>query len=131
MSIDSVGNFLTVLRNALKVYKRSVAVPFSGLNFEIARVLKEEGFVKDFQRVELDNNKAQLTVQLKYVDGEPAIHEIVRVSTPGRRNYAGARAIKPVIGGLGVSILTTNAGVITDKQARKLSVGGELLCYVW
>jgi small subunit ribosomal protein S8 len=131
MSIDSVGNFLTVIRNALKVYKRSVAVPFSGLNFEIARVLKEEGFVKDFQKIELENNKAQLVVQLKYVDGESVIHELVRVSTPGRRNYSGARAIKPVIGGLGISILTTNAGVISDKQARKSSVGGELLCYVW
>ncbi len=131
MSIDTVGNFLTVIRNALKVYKRSITVPHSNLNAEIARVLKEEGYIKDFKKNNISECKAELVVTLKYVDGESAIHELVRVSTPGRRNYSRAAALKPVIGGLGVSILTTNQGVMSDRQARSKIVGGELLCYVW
>jgi len=130
MSIDTVGDFLTVMRNAIKVSKRSIAVPFSQLKFEIARVLKEEGYIKDFTKEAVDD-KAKLVVQLKYVSGEPVIHELVRVSTPGRRTYKGVQTMKPVIGGLGIAILTTNAGVITDGKAKKLAVGGEVLCYVW
>jgi small subunit ribosomal protein S8 len=131
MSIDSVGNFLTVIRNALKVYKRSVSVPFSKFNSEIARVLQEEGYIKNFKKNDLANNKAELVVDLKYVDGEAVIHELVRLSTPGRRSYAGVKKFKPVIGGLGISILSTNQGVMSDRQAREKLVGGELLCYVW
>lgn len=131
MSIDTVGSFLTVIRNALKVYKRSIIVPFSNFNNEIARVLQEEGYIKNFKKNDLANNKAELVVDLKYVDGESVIHEIVRLSTPGRRRYAGVKEFKPVIGGLGISILSTSQGVMSDRQARDKLVGGELLCKVW
>ncbi|MBL4588179.1 30S ribosomal protein S8 [Candidatus Babeliales bacterium] len=131
MSIDTVGNFLTIIRNALKVYKRSTKAPYSKLNAEIARVLKEEGYIKDYKKEDISDVKAELLIYLKYVDGESSIHEIVRLSTPGRRRYSPAASLKPVIGGLGISILTTNQGVISDRHARSKVVGGELLCYVW
>lgn len=131
MSVDVVGDFLTVIRNALMVYKRSVAVPYSNLKAGIAQVLKDEGFVKDFSKSENENGHAILNVSLKYVDGQPAINEIKRVSKPGRRHYERSGKIVPVIGGLGVAILSTSSGIMSDQQARKLSVGGEVICHVW
>ena len=131
MSIDTVGNFLTIIRNALKVYKRSITAPYSNLNAEIARVLKEEGYIKDYKKNDVSEVKSELLVYLKYVDGESVIHEIVRLSKPGRRSYSKAADVKPVVGGLGVRILTTNEGLMSDRKARKEKVGGELLCYVW
>ena len=131
MSVDVVGNFLTIIRNALMVYKRSAVVPYSNLKFGIAKVLKDEGFIKDFNKAENEDGHAIINILLKYVDGEPAINEIKRISRPGRRYYERVGKITPVIGGLGVSILTTSSGVISDQQARKLSVGGEVLCHVW
>jgi small subunit ribosomal protein S8 len=132
MSIDSIGDFLTVIRNGVSVAKRSVKVPYSNLKFNIAKVLKDEGYIKDFNKESgEDKVKSYLTIHLKYVNGECAIHEISRVSKPGRRCYEGLNKLTPVIGGLGVSILTTSAGVITDRQAKKLAVGGEVICHVW
>lgn len=130
MSIDAIGNFLTVIRNGLMVRKRSVTVPFSRLKLEMARVLKEEGYIKDFEQQEQDQ-KPYLVIFLKYLNGEAVIHEITRVSTPGRRHYEGARELRPVIGGLGISIVTTSRGIMTDRDARRHSVGGEVLCHVW
>jgi len=131
MSIDSIGNFLTVIRNGLMVQKRSVTVQFSKQKYEIARVLKEEGYIKDFQQVEDENKKPALSVVLKYVDGESVIQHITRMSSPGRRSYKRASGIDPVIGGLGISILTTSSGLMTDREARKKGVGGEIICQVW
>ncbi len=131
MSVDVIGDFLTVIRNALKVYKRSVTIPHSKLKDGIALVLKEEGFIRDFKIEKIDDVKKNLTIFLKYVDGISSISEITRISTPGRRYYEGSGNITSVVGGLGVSILTTSSGVITDKKAKKLSVGGEVLCNVW
>ncbi len=130
MSRDMIGDFLTIIRNGLKVNKRSVAIPSSVLKVEIAKVLKDEGYIKDFKISEEDSKKT-LTVFLKYVDGESVIHEITSISTPGRRQYESSKSITPVIGGLGISILTTSSGVITDRQAKKLGVGGEVICHVW
>ncbi len=130
MSIDTIGDFLTCIRNALLVSKRSVTVPFSNKRLGIAKILQEEGFIKDYTKKVVDDRDC-LTIQLKYVGGESVIHEIKRVSTPGRRRYEKSKAIESVIGGMGISILTTNAGIITDKQARKLHVGGEVICHVW
>lgn len=132
MSIDAIGNFLTIIRNGLMISSPSVVAPYSQMRGEIARILKEEGFIKDF--VILDDNETghkNIKVFLKYVDGESVIHEIKRASKPGRRMYAGTKKIKPVIGGLGLSILTTNRGVLSHKQAKTLGVGGEVLCTVW
>jgi small subunit ribosomal protein S8 len=130
MSIDSIGDFLTIIRNGLMIGKRSVTAPSSGLKVSIANVLKAEGYIKEFEQIEEDG-KLFLTVHLKYVNGEPAIHEITRISKPSRRHYERSDKLKSVIGGLGISIITTSSGVMTDQKARKLSVGGEVLCHVW
>lgn len=131
MSIDTVGNFLTAIRNALLVSNRQVTVPCSNLKMGIAQVLKDEGYIKDFKKEDGERNRSFLTIYLKYVDGESVIHEIKRISKPGRRSYQGLKNLEPVIGGLGISILSTNAGVVTDKKAKELAVGGEVLCHVW
>ena len=131
MSIDVVGDFLTVMRNALKVNKRSAAVPSSNLKMEIARVLKDEGYIKDFAKVSDERGRESLTVTFKYVDGESVIHEITRISKPSRRIYKSVDNLKPVIGGLGVNILTTSKGIMTDKVAQQKRIGGELICTIW
>lgn len=130
MSMDTVGNFLTIIRNGLLVSKPFVMVPQSKMNKAIADILLSEGFIRFAQEVEQDNKKA-LKIGLKYVGGESAIHELKRVSKLSRRNYSGVSDIKPVIGGLGISILSTNRGVITQKEAKRLGVGGEVICTVW
>lgn len=130
MSIDSIGNFLTIIRNGLKVRKRTVTVPFSQLKMQIARVLKEEGYIKEYEKTG-DDIKPVILVTLKYFNGEPVIRSITRVSSPGKRHYEGKEAIRSVIGGLGISILTTSSGIMTDRQARSKGVGGEVLCHVW
>jgi len=130
MSIDTIGNFLTVIRNGLMVKRRTISLQHSNMREAIATVLKNEGFIRDFKKTEEDN-KAVLTVVLKYVDGESAINEITRKSTPGRRQYERSNNMTSVIGGLGISILTTSKGVMTDKQATKQGIGGEVICHIW
>jgi small subunit ribosomal protein S8 len=130
MSIDTIGDFLTAIRNALMVGKRSVAVPHSKGREAVALVLKNEGFIKDFS-VDALNNHRTLTIALKYVGSEPVVHELNRVSKPSRRVYESSNAITSVTGGLGVSILTTSQGVMSDREAKKLGIGGEVICHVW
>lgn len=133
MSIDSVGNFLTIIRNGILVTKSFVFVPYSKMNLAIAEILKNEGYIKDVTVVNDEENevKRRIKVFLKYVDGESVIREITRISKPGRRRYIKEGSIKPVIGNLGISILTTNKGVMSNRDAQKYSVGGELICTVW
>jgi|SRR5579863_3964516 small subunit ribosomal protein S8 len=132
MSVDAIADFITIIRNGVMVSKSFVSAPYSKMRHSIAQILKDEGFIHDFMIVNTDSNaKKLLKVVLKYVDGESVIHEITRVSKPGRRVYVGSKEIKPVIGQLGVSILTTNRGIIANKKARQLSVGGEVMCTVW
>lgn len=131
MSVDSIGDFLTIIRNGVLASKGQVTAPYSRLKQEIAHILKDEGFIKEAAVEELGNNKKQLKISLKYVGGESVIHEIARVSTPGRRTYESHAKLKPVIGNLGISILTTSQGIMTNKQARQRGVGGEVLCTVW
>ena len=130
MSIDSIGDFLTIIRNGLMASKSQVIAPYSRIKFDIATILKDEGFVRNASVIEKDGWK-KIQVVLKYVNGESVIHEIDRVSKPGRRYYTGQLDIKPVIGGLGLSILSTNRGVISNHKAKKLNVGGEVICTVW
>lgn len=130
MSIDTIGNFLTIIRNGLLVRRRSVIDQCSKLKYEIAQVLKDEGYIKDFRRAG-DTKKPTLEVDLKYVNGQSVIHKIERKSRPGRRSYERATGVEQVIGGLGISILTTSQGVMTDRQAKKLGIGGEVICHVW
>jgi small subunit ribosomal protein S8 len=132
MSIDAIADFLTIIRNGVMVSKSFVTAPYSKMRHSIAQILKNEGFITDFVILNADSDaKKRLKVVLKYVDGEAVIHEIQRISKPGRRVYAGNKEIKPVIGQLGISILTTSRGVIANQSAKKHSVGGEVICTVW
>ena len=132
MSIDTIGNFLTIIRNGIMRSKPFVTAPYSTVRVELLNILQEEGFVAGMEVIDDGNvvNK-EIKIILKYVDGESVIHEITRISKPSRRVYARLKNMKPVIGGLGVSILTTNQGFLTDKTAKKLNVGGEIICTVW
>ncbi len=130
MSIDTIGNFLTIIRNGVMVALPDVKAPYSNLKYQIASILKDEGYIWDFS-IEGEGAHKSLKIVLKYVDGESTIHEITRVSKPGRRVYKGASSLDPVIGGLGIAIITTPRGVITNKKARQLCVGGEVICTVW
>ena len=126
---DPIADMLTRIRNAQMVEKTSVAMPSSKLKTAIAQVLKDEGYIDGFQ-VKTESGKSQLEISLKYYAGRPVIERIERVSRPGLRVYKGRGAIPQVQNGLGVAIVTTPQGVMTDRKARATGVGGEVLCYV-
>ena len=126
---DPIADMLTRIRNAQMVEKTSVLVPSSKVKVAIAQVLKDEGYIDGFQ-VKSDDGRPQLEIALKYYAGRPVIERIERVSRPGLRVYKGSGAIPPVMNGLGVAIVTTPKGVMTDRKARATGVGGEVLCYV-
>lgn len=128
---DPIADLLTRIRNAQRARHAQTEIPFSGVKAEIARVLKDEGYLDDVRTLE-DGAKQRLRVALRYTDdGRPMLTGIERVSKPGRRVYAGAGEIPPVLGGLGICILSTSQGVMSDREARRLHVGGELICNVW
>ncbi|MBX3645201.1 MAG: 30S ribosomal protein S8 [Rubrivivax sp.] len=126
---DPIADMLTRIRNAQGVDKAVVAMPSSKIKVSIAQVLKDEGYIEDFS-VRTEGGKAQLEIALKYYAGRPVIERIERVSRPGLRVYRGREAIPSVMNGLGVAIVTTPKGVMTDRKARQSGVGGEVLCYV-
>ena len=126
---DPIADMLTRIRNAQMVQKVSVAMPASKLKTAIAEVLKAEGYIDDFA-VRGEPNKPQLEIALKYYAGKPVIEHIERVSRPGLRVYKGRHDIPTVMNGLGVAIVTTPKGVMTDRKARQAGIGGEVLCYV-
>ncbi|MEN9768464.1 MAG: hypothetical protein RLZZ180_94 [Pseudomonadota bacterium] len=126
---DPIADMLTRIRNAQMVEKTSVQVPSSKVKVAIAQVLKDEGYIDGFQ-VKNDDGRPQLEIALKYYAGRPVIERIERVSRPGLRVYKGSSAIPQVMNGLGVAIVTTPKGVMTDRKARADGVGGEVLCYV-
>jgi len=131
MAIDFIGDFLTIIRNATMVSKPSIETAYSKMRFEIANILLQEGFVKNVTVVESDRNKKRLVVDLKYAYGESVIHQIVRISSPGLRIYRGIEEVEPVINGLGIAILTTSQGILSNKMAKKRWIGGEVICTVW
>jgi len=131
MSVDAIGDFLTIIRNGLMASKSRVVAPNSRTKFAIANILKGEGFIRDCSILEAEGGEKKIEIVLKYVGGESVIHEIKRASRPGRRYYAGTSNLKPVIGNLGISILSTNRGIISNHQAKELKVGGEVICTVW
>ncbi|MEW6045715.1 MAG: 30S ribosomal protein S8 [Bacillota bacterium] len=130
---DPISDMLTRIRNASRARRDSVDVPASRLKTEIARVLKEQGYVRDFKIVQENQSpQATLRIFLKYgPDRAQAITGIRRISTPGRRVYTAKDRIPRVLGGLGVAVLSTPKGVMSDREARKAGCGGEVLCYVW
>ena len=128
---DPVADFLTRIRNSIRARHQKLDVPASRLKSEIARILKEEGYIANYKPTE-ENGQKVLRVYLKYgPNNEAAIRDLQRVSRPGCRVYLGRDEIRRVQGGLGISILTTPKGVMTGRQARREGVGGELLCEVW
>jgi small subunit ribosomal protein S8 len=131
MSKDTIANLLTIIRNGVMRSKPSVFAAHSKMNVNLLEILKNEGFIVDFAVEQGQDGFNHIKIFLKYVQGESVIHDITRVSKPSRRVYRGLNNVKPVIGGLGISILSTNQGLITDKQAKALRVGGEVLCTVW
>ncbi len=126
---DPIADMLTRIRNAQSAEKGQVAMPSSKLKLSIAKVLKDEGYIDDFV-VREDAGKAELTIALKYYSGKPVIDRIERISRPGLRIYKGKEDIPRVMNGLGVAILSTSKGVMTDRKARDTGVGGEVLCVV-
>ena len=131
MRSDPIADLLTRIRNASNAEHEKVDIPSSGLKVRIAELLKDEGFIKNFRVLE-DDKQGVLRVYLKYGTGnEKMITGLVRVSTPGRRVYVGHTEIPSILGGMGVAVLSTPRGVVTDREARKQKLGGEVLAYVW
>ncbi|MFO7190032.1 MAG: 30S ribosomal protein S8 [Pseudomonadota bacterium] len=126
---DPIADFLTRIRNGQSSGKSEIIVPASKLKLAIAKVLKEEGYIEDFASREQDG-KPVLAVQLKYYQGRPVIERLERVSRPGLRVYKGKDELPKVLGGLGVAIVSTSRGVMTDREARAAGHGGEVLCIV-
>ena len=126
---DPIADMLTRIRNAQTVEKSTVSMPSSKLKVAIAQVLKDEGYIDNF-RIKGDASKPVLEVSLKYYAGRPVIERLERVSRPGLRIYRGRHDIPQVMNGLGVAIVTTPQGVMTDRKARQAGIGGEVLCYV-
>ena len=129
---DPIADYLTRLRNAIKANHRIVEMPASNMKKEITKVLKEQGFIKNF-KFEDDGVQGTIKIALKYNPQSKlsAIENLTRVSKPGLRKYAGAEALPRVLNGLGIAIMSTSKGVITNKKAKELHIGGEVLCYVY
>ncbi|TWT73669.1 30S ribosomal protein S8 [Posidoniimonas polymericola] len=133
MMTDPIADMLTRIRNAVRVERPNVLMPVSKVKRGVAEVLKREGYIWDWHEEELEDSPAkQLYIDLKYgPNGERVIRHIKRVSSPGRRVYSQARRLRPVLNGLGISIISTSRGVISDREARQRNLGGEVLCELW
>ncbi len=129
---DPIADLLTRIRNAHTAKHDRLDSPTSGLKLEICRILKSQGFITDFEELGDEPSKREIRVFLRYTpDGDPAIQHLQRVSRPGRRVYRGAGDLRPVLNGLGIGIVSTSNGLLTDQEARDQRVGGEIICEVW
>ncbi|HHN66977.1 MAG TPA: 30S ribosomal protein S8 [Thermopetrobacter sp.] len=128
---DPIGDMLTRIRNAHARGKSKVRMPASRMRERVLQVLADEGFIRGFTTTEYDGGKAEIEVELKYYDGAPVIREITRVSKPGRRVYTSVADMPVVYNGLGIAILSTSKGVMSDAKAREANVGGEVICRVF
>ena len=133
MNTDPIADMLTRIRNANMVSLTDVEMPSSKLKVELAKLLKSEGYVEDYAVIEKEGSVFKtLKITLKYDEkSKPVISNLKRVSRPGLRNYCKAKDIPQVLGGMGIAIISTSKGLLTDRKARKENVGGEILCYVW
>ena len=128
---DTIADMLTRVRNASSVQHDTVDIPASNIKKEIARILLEEGYIKGYDVIE-DGKQGLIRMQLKYgKNGEKVITGIKKISKPGMRVYADRNNVPKVLNGIGISVISTSKGIVTDKQARELGVGGEVICYVW
>ncbi len=131
MNTDPIADMLTRIRNANMVSHEKVEMPSSKLKVELAKLLKEEGFIADYEVKEVGKFKV-LTIILKYdMNKKPVITKLERISKPGLRNYSKAKNLPKVLGGMGIAIVSTSKGLLTDRKARKENIGGEVLCYVY
>ena len=128
---DPLGDMLARIKNGQLRKKESVIMPASRFRANVLDVLHREGYIRGFKKVEIENNKNEFKIELKYVDGEPVIKTLSRVSTPGRRVYSKIKDLQRNFDGLGISILSTSKGVLSDNEARTENVGGEILCKVF
>jgi small subunit ribosomal protein S8 len=131
MMTDPLGDLLARIRNAQQARKATVQSPASKIRANVLEVLQREGYIRGYSREEIRPGVAELTIELKYVDGEPVIREITRISKPGRRVYSRIADLPRVYNGLGISILSTPKGVMSDNEARAANLGGEVLCRVF
>ena len=128
---DPIGDMFSRIRNGQLRSLNSVVIPSSNFRKNILKILKDEGYIQDFYIEKLENNRINLKINLKYYEGDPVIKEIKRISKPGRRVYSRATSIPKVMNGLGLAILSTPKGVMSDAEARKNNVGGEIICRVF
>lgn len=128
---DPIGDMLTRIRNGLMRGKGKVSTPASKLRASVLDVLKNEGYIRGYSRIDYDNGKADIEIELKYYEDAPVIREIRRISKPGRRVYSSVSSLPRVANGLGISILSTPKGVMADHDARENNVGGEVLCQIF
>ena len=128
---DPLGDMLTRIRNGQMAAKSAIKAPASKLRANVLEVLRREGYIRGFETVDLGGGKSELSIELKYHNGEPVIRELRRVSKPGRRIYKGVDDLPSVYNGLGIAIVSTPRGVLSDAEAREARVGGEVLCFVW
>ena len=127
---DPIADFLTRIRNASKAKRIKVEIPSSKLKAGLAEILKKNGYIYDF-KIDENNKQNVITILLKYVDGKPAINGLKRISKPGLRIYKQSTELPRVLNGLGTAIISTSKGLLTDKEARSQSTGGEVVCFVW
>jgi small subunit ribosomal protein S8 len=130
MLTDPIADMLTRIRNSVRIKSEKVDIPISKIKLEIAKILKEEGFIRAYKILK-DRKQGILRLIHKYIDSQSVISGLKRISKPGRRVYVGSDEIPRVMGGLGVAILTTSRGVLSDKTCRNEGVGGEVICHVW
>jgi small subunit ribosomal protein S8 len=131
MVTDPIADMLTRIRNAFLIKTEKVDIPASRMKVEIAKILKEEGFIKSYKIIK-DKKQGILRVTLKYtVDNKPIVTGLKRISKPGRRVYSGKDEVPKVMGGVGIAVVTTSKGVLSDRECRSEGVGGEVLCYIW
>ena len=128
---DPIGDMFSRIRNGQMRSLNSVDIPLSNFRENILKILKNEGYIKDYYIEKLKNNKVNLKINLKYYEGDPVIKEIKRISKPGRRIYSRANSIPRVMNGLGLAILSTSKGVMSDTEARRQNLGGEIICRVF
>lgn len=128
---DPIADMLTRIRNASRAKKAEVYIPFSKIKLEMIKILKQAGYIKGFEEIKEDKKFGGVNVALKYEDGKPAMISLKKISKPGRRVYAAKDEIPRVLNGLGLAVLSTSRGIMTDAQARKAGVGGEIICEIY
>ena len=129
MITDSLSDMITRIRNAHLVQKQDVFIPTTKMTLKVAEILQQEGFIQSFE--ETDTNQIQISLRYKESKVQPYITKLIRVSKPGLRVYANKNEIPKVLGGIGIALISTSQGIMTDRQARTKNIGGEILCYVW